>query len=112
MPRQKKSDVEVLVDILEGGKLAFTDYLWIEKIVARKLKNTQARQIDWNALADVHKERFEIKETKDAGEKRGPEKADGRGPGKSSFWKKDKDGYIGPEPEEVREEKQPKKEKE
>lgn len=110
MARKKKSDIEILVDIIEGGKLAITDYQWIEKIVARKVKNRQPRQGEVYENPVILRAPASPEEIKDASEEREAAKADGGGPIKSSSGKKDKDGYVGPKPEEVREEGKTKKE--
>ena len=96
MPRQKKSDIEILVDIIEGGKLAITDYQWIEKIVARKVKNRQMRQGEGPFEMRRVNIGLQQGEAKDASEKRGPAKDDGGGPGKSSSGQENPDGDVNP----------------
>ena len=96
MPRQKKSDIEILVDIIEGGKLAITDYQWIEKIVARKVKNRQMRQGEGPFEMRRVNIGLQQGEAKDASKEREAAKDDGSGPVPSSSRPKNPDGDVNP----------------
>lgn len=92
MSRQKKSDSEIITNILEDGNLTSGDLQWIVNIASRKLKNRQPRQGDVPVVLRAPAPQ----EAKDASEKRGPAKDDGGGPGKSSSRPKNPDGDVNP----------------
>jgi hypothetical protein len=95
--RKKKSDIEIIINILEDGNLSSRDYHWIAQIVSRRIRSRQAAQRDVESF-------LLRKEAKDASEERETKENDGRGPVKSSSGKKDKDGHVGPAVEKIREE--------
>ena len=96
MPRQKKSDSEIITNILEDGNLTSGDLQWIVNIASRKLKNRQPRQGEGPFEMRRVNIGLQQGEAKDASEKRGPAKDDGGGPGKSSSRPKNPDGDVNP----------------
>ena len=108
MPRQKKSDSEIITNILEDGNLTSGDLQWIVNIASRKLKNRQPRQGDIPVRAPDSPE-FNIrfpgedrakaheKEAKYVSSKDGEaKKANGGGPVPSSSRPKNPDGDVNP----------------